>query len=64
MKNRSRNILKQTSKLVIELDFRKMIVRSEKDTSLNLQTKFLKFRQYLQNNLQYTSSKMSTKKKF
>ena len=51
-------------KLVIELEFRKMIFRSEKDTSHSLQMKFLKFRQYLQKNLQHTSSKISKKKKF
>ena len=46
--NRSRNILNQNSKLVIELEFRKLIFRSEKDTSHSLQRKFLKFQQYLQ----------------
>ena len=45
--NRSRNILNQNSKLVIELEFRKMIFGSEKDASHSLQTKFLKFRQYI-----------------
>ena len=34
--------------MVIELEFRKKIFRSEKDTSHSLQMKFLKFRQYLQ----------------
>ena len=42
----------------------KMIFRSEKDTSHSLQMKFSKFRQYLQKNLQHTSSKTSKKKKF
>ena len=46
--NRSRNILNQNLKLVIELEFRKMIFRSEKDKSHNLHMKFLKFHQYLQ----------------
>ena len=38
--NHSRNILNQNSKLVIELEFRKMIFRSEKVTSHSLQMKF------------------------
>ena len=46
--NRSRNILNQNLKLVIELEFRKIIFRSEKDTSHSLQMEFLKFRLYLQ----------------
>ena len=49
--NRSRNILNQNSKLVIELEFRKMIFRFEKDTSHSLQMKFLKLWQYLQKKL-------------
>ena len=36
---------------MIELEFRKMIFRSEKDTSHSLQLNFLKFRQYLQKKL-------------
>ena len=39
-------------------------IRFEKDTSHSLQMKFLKFRQYLQKNLQHISSKISKKKKF
>ena len=35
--NHSRNILNQNSKLVIELEFRKMIFRSGKDTGHSLQ---------------------------
>ena len=58
--NCSRNILYQNSKLVIELEFRKMIFRSEKDTSHSLQ---MKFRQYLQKSLLLTTSKISKKKK-
>ena len=46
--NHSRNILNQNSNLMVELEFRKMIFGSEKDTSHSLQMKFLKFRQYLQ----------------
>ena len=60
--NHSRNNLNKNSKLVIELELRKMIFRSEKDTSHSLQMKFLKFRQYLQKNLLNTSSKISQKK--
>ena len=41
--NRSRNKLSQKSKLLKELEFRKIIFRSEKKTSPSLQTKFLKF---------------------
>ena len=48
--NRSINILHQNSKLVIKLEFRKLIFRSEKDTCHSLQMKFLNFRQYLQKN--------------
>ena len=39
----TRNILNQNSKLVIELKNRKMIFRSEKDTSHSLQMKFWNF---------------------
>ena len=61
--DRSRKILIQNSKLVIELEFRKMRFRFKKDTSPSLQTEFLKFRQYLQPNLLHTSSKIAEKKK-
>ena len=46
--NRSRNLLNQNSKLVIDVEFRKKIFRSQKDSSHNLQMKILKFPQYLE----------------
>ena len=58
--NRSRNILNQNSKVVIELEMSKMPFISEKDTNHNLQTKFLKLRQYLQKTA--TSSEISKKR--
>ena len=61
--NCSRILLNQNSKMMIELEFQKMILRSEKVTSHVLQMKFLKFRQYLQKNLLHISSKISKKKK-
>ena len=60
--NRSRNILNQKSNLVIELEFRKMIIRSEKDTSHSLQTVW-NFGKIYKKNLQHTSSEISKKKK-
>ena len=46
--NRSRNLRNQNSKFVIDIEFRKKIFRSQKDSSHSLQMKILKFPQYLE----------------
>ena len=51
-------------KNAIELEFRKMMFRSEKDTNHNLQMKLLKFRQYLQKNSYINYQKSPKRRNF